>query len=219
MIIPTILFSSLDFSGKFSYESDGKDLDYNIGLGIRWSLKTNSIYTRVNINNDNNYDSISLLNRFELKSLLGSYAFPYLIIVNDLFLNYYNETANRLLTGLGFAIKIFPNSKTFSFSIESGINSTWEMNTDIDAGMTTFWWRSRLKAKLIFSPIISFKIDIVYSYLLDSSYNGIWKQNIAAIIFKVSNKIDFELSIKEYDYEILRLGSGINTDFSIKIKL
>lgn len=210
------LLEGFGFSGYYKNESEKTNTSYNLSVGLIWRLWGNKVLTKVGVNNDNGYDVFSVLLKFDW-NYFGDGFYPYVLVGNSMYMGT-NKTSNRTLVGLGYGIKLFPNSKRFHLGISSGVNLTIENATDVLDGKTSiFWWRSRAKLLFKISSIIDFKADAVYSRPIGEKQ--VWRYYSGSLVFKVRDNISLIVSVKDYDYRVLNLGSGLNKTLSVGISL
>lgn len=206
-----------DFAGYYKNESETTNVSYNLSVGLTWRLCGNKTLTRININNDNGYEAIGALLKFNW-NVLGDWFYPFLVIGDTVYNNYNGRSANRFLSGIGYSLKLFPNLKRFSLGVSAGINMTLESNTEILGGKASvFWWRGRAKFVLKISNWLDLKVDGVYAKPISDT--GVWRYYVGSLVFKVRDNISLIVSVKDYDYRVLNLGKGLNKTLSVGVSL
>ena len=180
-------------------------------------MGNNSLYTRAKINNNEDFNTISILGKYDITMLLGKFLYPFIVMDINSFSDYGTNkiSAWRILWGVGIGLKM-PIFNWLSASLDSGLNVTHEIDTGLPKSIV--WQRNRARLTFKFFKLIDIHADAVVSIPISSNINK-WYDYIATVEFKIAKNISLVTQLRFYDHKILNETNSIEHKISLKVKI
>ena len=194
----------LSLSG--SLKKDNWGLYYNMNLGLSWKAGEDNLFTRLRIDNNEVFDTVSLLGKYSFVSLTGPRVHPYAIFVSEIYDGYPDgagHTAARIQWGGGFNFNLV-NTARILLRIESGIDITHEFSTGLPD--LVFWWRSRIKGEMEIIKDIRLGCVFVLSEPFRSGLDH-WYDYEFSLVYRISSTLSIVGAVRFYDHRVIESNS------------